>query len=455
MKKLILMLLLVVGGVNVASADNMYILGDEPLGTWAPNAGLLMNDNGDGTFYYEFTANKTGDQYFCFSEALSNDGTWNTFNANCYRPSPSNTNSYVGIYTEFTEVSEKGNPNGDNSKSFHVYVTNGKKYGIVFDKINKTIRFYEAADNVYIIGTLGDHTWASNSGIQMDATSKPYVFTAIVEAKGLNNDNNDTNNSYFSFTTQYASTWDDMASYRFGANANAGTDFEVTNEMVINGSLLQLEYWAKDSRAFKLPLGLYRLTVDRSISKLVIKKLETVTVNSNGFATFVNTNPINISGAIAYTATDNGNGSALLYSRTNPAAGTAMLIKGDASTTYYFEVAASGTDYSSDNAFKAGPVTGLASQDGSNYNYVLNGNTFYAANGKNVGEGKAYLQLSSNGQAPARADLIFPEEGTTTTVNTISAVKENDNTIYNVQGVKVANPTKGLYIKNGKKYFVK
>ena len=72
-----------------------------------------------------------------------------------------------------------------------------------------------------------------------------------------------------------------------------------------------------------------------------------------------------------------------------------------------------------------------------------------------IGANKAYLQLPtadlpSNG---ARLNIVF-EDGTTA-IKTVNDVKVTDNAWYDLQGRRVAQPTKGLYIQNSKKVLVK
>jgi hypothetical protein len=43
---------------------------------------------------------------------------------------------------------------------------------------------------------------------------------------------------------------------------------------------------------------------------------------------------------------------------------------------------------------------------------------------------------------------------TPTSVRQINTVKTDDQTIYNLNGMKVSNPTKGVYIKKGKKLII-
>ena len=191
-----------------------------------------------------------------------------------------------------------------------------------------------------------------------------------------------------------------------------------------------------------------------STAEKKLRKAEVATTNASGYCTFVNTNPLTIPEGTAYYATDNGNGSATAKQITNPEASTPMIIKGTPSTSLYFEVAATG-ESATGNAFHAGPVTGLVSNPSTGiYNYILNGDTFYAANGKNVGENKAYLQLS---KPAASRVLIFEGEDETTGINTVENTQSTiENTaVYNLNGQRIVKPTKGLYIQNGKKYIVK
>lgn len=63
-------------------------------------------------------------------------------------------------------------------------------------------------------------------------------------------------------------------------------------------------------------------------------------------------------------------------------------------------------------------------------------------------KGKAYLELPP--ETPAKPSTLFIGEATA--INGIAVEKKADNAIYNLQGMRVKTPTKGLYIINGKKY---
>lgn len=83
--------------------------------------------------------------------------------------------------------------------------------------------------------------------------------------------------------------------------------------------------------------------------------------------------------------------------------------------------------------------------------------TYYEKKYHTLGAHKAYLQTTTDitpTQAPA---LLFFNDSETTGINTVkdSEFKVNDNVYYDLSGRRVAQPTKGLYIVNGKKVVIK
>lgn len=99
------------------------------------------------------------------------------------------------------------------------------------------------------------------------------------------------------------------------------------------------------------------------------------------------------------------------------------------------------------------------------YKFVLNGGKIRRVTKAGIlGYNKAYLrlpksqveQMYANGLGAKGLNVVF-EDGETTTIEyaeTNIASKE-DNKYYNLSGQCVENPTKGIYIKNGKKIVIK
>lgn len=116
--------------------------------------------------------------------------------------------------------------------------------------------------------------------------------------------------------------------------------------------------------------------------------------------------------------------------------------------------------------------TAVDSQNGY-YNYVLSyggsgaggteyGVGFYRYRGTTIGANKAYMQVPTsyvdpNGTAAAKSiRLVFEEDDDISgIVNVHDANTLNDGYYYNLNGVRVMNPAKGVYIKNGKKIVIK
>ena len=84
--------------------------------------------------------------------------------------------------------------------------------------------------------------------------------------------------------------------------------------------------------------------------------------------------------------------------------------------------------------------------------YVLYNGGFHLTEGT-IPAHKAYLDLSSAESAPER--LSFYEGDATTIYNAEDADKDADGPWYTISGQRVDQPTKGVFIKNGKKYLFK
>lgn len=174
-----------------------------------------------------------------------------------------------------------------------------------------------------------------------------------------------------------------------------------------------------------------------------------IAVGSTGYATF---------GSLYKSAKPNGvtayaakyvDGQVNLNPVTNVPAGKGVVIMGDeGSHAPTFDVAAD--DIDSDLEVSNGTVVG----DGSTI-YVLNKVAdkvgFYLLKAGNpIEAGKAYLKINGAGSARAFIGISGMD------VTGISAVKQSadikDDVIYNLNGQRVSNPRKGLFIKNGVKF---
>lgn len=163
-------------------------------------------------------------------------------------------------------------------------------------------------------------------------------------------------------------------------------------------------------------------------------------------------------GLKAGVATTDLNGTKLkLTVKTSIPAGTGVVLKKLNEGEYKLKIAEESPEAIVGNKL-VGVVapTAIPQTDGGNTNFVLKDGVFkkVKVSDKNntLAAGKAYLQLPTPPSAP---NFTFSFEDDITGINMIQGDELKMNGYYNLAGQHVANPTKGLYIINGKKVVVK
>lgn len=423
MKKIITLLLVLTGMVCTASATDYYVAGSNVItnqtsaGDWDPGLEAnKMESIGDGKYRLIVTGKSLSNGTY---EYKITTGSWNqSYGWN-------NANAF-----------------------FSVHVAGTYTITYIFDSTNSTV--YEAEALLTDCSGIYCH---NNNYWTDDTENNTNKFSASDGTFSLDIDVSSVSEIFY-FRFHVSGDDNDFGAYN--SNTELASGIWTGYEIDLNGS-----FWKEygNDHNFYLNLGTkpcakIHLSLQVKNKKVVMDMqcYEKVTTNGSGYCTFVNNYPLAITDATAYYAKDNGNGSATAYSISNPVAGTPMLIKGDNSQTYYFAVAASGTPLENTNAFQVGNGSAVDSTDGNVYNYILNGDAFYLAAGKTVATGKAYLQLSQ--EAPARP-LVFEDEDVTGIHAVENAASAMGNEVYDLSGRKVAQPTKGLYIVNGKKAVIK
>lgn len=138
-----------------------------------------------------------------------------------------------------------------------------------------------------------------------------------------------------------------------------------------------------------------------------------------------------------------------------------IMIKGTAGDKFTIDATADDATFSGgDNLLVGLPNGGTVTANDGNYVFGWADAAdpgFYFVNDTEptLGAGKAYLSTESSSQA-ARLTMIFDDDEVTTGIaDAVQSSKFKDQSYYDLQGRKVAQPTKGLYIVNGKKVVVK
>ena len=177
-----------------------------------------------------------------------------------------------------------------------------------------------------------------------------------------------------------------------------------------------------------------------------------VAVGTDGWATYITTANVEFEPENAFVVQSAGT-DVVLTPVTQVPSGTPLVLKGE------------GKKYVSTLASAPAAVTNsLAISDGAGEgttgDYVLgkkNGVAgFYKWSGGNLSVNKVYLPASVVSTAREFLGFSFGDDDETTGVSEIKNQKQSVNgNIFDLQGRKVTNPTKGLYIVNGKKVVIK
>ena len=223
-----------------------------------------------------------------------------------------------------------------------------------------------------------------------------------------------------------------------------------------NGYIRYYEATADGNASLTVPgyNFIYSIEVYNKVVPTTISAVDYSTLASDydlDFSTFA-------SSVKAYKATVSG--STITFTRVDQVpAGEGVLLHAvadlDANTVFNIPVTTGVTAWADeDNAFVRGTGAAVATGSGP-YNYVLSTKSgvvgFYQANGETVPANKAYLQSATNA---ARVALNFDDDATG--IGSVNSEEINVNHgIYDLQGRRVALPTKGLYITNGKKVIIR
>ena len=189
--------------------------------------------------------------------------------------------------------------------------------------------------------------------------------------------------------------------------------------------------------------------------------LTTITVNIGvtGWATFVSDAALDFSKSAvkAYIVTDHYDYTLIKTQMTGTVPANTPLLLNAAAGIHNIPVVASSSTSVEGNKLVAGTGVSVVDVGDVKERYVLvaNGTTAVfrriGSTSANVPVGKAYLEF--DGEMDARVLYIVPGEATG--IDGIETAKAAEGVCYNIAGQRVAQPTKGLYIVNGKKVMVK
>lgn len=191
-----------------------------------------------------------------------------------------------------------------------------------------------------------------------------------------------------------------------------------------------------------------------------------VTIGDDGIATFSSSKHLDFAGTgvTPYYASAVTTGTVTLTSITTTWSWQGYILKGSANTYTVPVTAEANAYYPSTNYLKQMANGGtVAASTGSTFRYIFAKKTkgdanigFYKLTADHtLGAKKAYLETETDitPTSDARVALIF-DDGTITGITDLKHAV-NDGIFYNMNGMRVERPAKGLFIRNGKKFIVK
>ena len=194
---------------------------------------------------------------------------------------------------------------------------------------------------------------------------------------------------------------------------------------------------------------------------------EKIVVTAASYATYVSNYNLDFTSATtkAYKVNVASKGVATLTEVAKVPAKTPVLlyVAGGNGEGENIAVTTDAVDAVSGNDLVAGTGAAVATVDGTYTNMILNNGSkgigFYFAAGQTVAANRAYLHIATT-LAPdavgagSRMSMVFDDEATGVDATLVNSEKVNSE-VYDLQGRRVAQPTKGLYIVNGKKVIIK
>ncbi len=276
-----------------------------------------------------------------------------------------------------------------------------------------------------------------------------------VYVKGAVNEVTSFNSTYNSLTYYIEDLTDNTKTlYVYGGKNLGNTDFTGTSDLSVGDELVifgTLQKYVKNSETtpeFTSNNYIVQYKPDGSTTEV-----KAATITADKYKTYVSTENLLVpAGVTVYIATGETASTLTLTSVEKIKAGTPVILFSETADTYQFEITDDAVTYPATNLLKISDGT------------AVNGVFVLAKSGDNVGfykwmggalsAGRVYVDAPANA---ARDYLEFTfEESDVTAISEVTNTNRTNNTnVYDLQGRKVAQPTKGLYIVNGRKVIIK
>ena len=353
-------------------------------------------------------------------------------------------------------------------------LTNGNSgsaisYGVSVSASGSTNKSYSSSsitDFIEVEDMNRNHSWASEGTASRASNGKAprlyngsYAFTNVITeggvydvtvgGRGYTNASDDLIDLYYGTYVSATEAKDLVFLGTFEAWAYGGIAEKTLRVLVPAGKVLVIKNPQSD--------GVCKAEADYLY---ITKTSDVTTLASSGWSSYSSAYALDFANATdpssektlkAYVISALSSTSATLTEVTSAPAETGVILKGTASTAYSIPVTASPSVAGTNKLTAA--VNGATVSARSTY--VVSDGQLKLFTGTAIPANKAYLDASLlDGLAPS---FIFEFEGGTTGINTVEQPKGDflNGEFYNLNGQRVVQPTKGLYIVGGKKVIVK
>ncbi len=231
----------------------------------------------------------------------------------------------------------------------------------------------------------------------------------------------------------------DVEEFTINGSANSTFSFTTTNSFNANTRVVRLVLAEKDQNV--------------GVGNIVVTRAESIAISAAGWATYCSSVALDFTGVTALTAyTASKEGSVVKFNKVTGKvpANEGLLVRGESASV---PVCASAdpvdnllVGVTAEKVKTAGTVFVLM-KGSKGIGFYKNTNDF------TLRANSAYLPAEDVEGSTARAFIALDDE--TTGIADVKAVKEDAEGMFDLQGRKIAKPTKGLYIVNGKKIVVK
>jgi hypothetical protein len=327
-------------------------------------------------------------------------------------------------------------------------------------EVSKVYGFETASDDDWIITGVARDNSNANSGSyagKINSANTYVTFNEKVKVKefsfAFKRTSNNSNYNVYIETSTDNSNWTAAETYSMNTFNNGSY---LTKTKTFDGNTeLYVRFHCHNTTAVRY-VDDVTIVFDgetKSYSSYCTSLTEPISISAAGWATYSSNYPLDFTGVTALTAyTATKESSVVKFNKVTGKvpANTGLLVRGE---TANVPVCASAEAVSNllvgvttDTPMDAGTIFVLM-KGSKGIGFYKNTNDF------TLRANSAYLPAEAVPTADARAFIALDDE--TTGIADVRSLKDNTESMFDLQGRKIAKPTKGLYIVNGKKIVVK